>query len=201
MALVDRIKGICLKPKDEWQKIEGETSSAADLLKNYALPLAAIGAVAGFIGMSFIGISVPFIGSIRTPVASGLIRAVVQLALALVVVYVVSLIIDGLAPTFGAQKNKSQALKVAVYSSTPGWVAGVLGILPSLGILALIASCYGIYVMYLGLQQLMKAPKEKAVGYTALVIVCAVVLFFVVSLIVGAFAGAGMMATGAAGFR
>ena len=201
MAIVDRIKGICLKPKDEWQTIEGETTSAADLLKNYALPLAAIGAVAGFIGMSFIGISVPFIGSIRTPVASGLIRAAVQLAIALVVVYVLSLIIDALAPKFGAQANKSQALKVAVYSSTPGWVAGVLGILPSLGILTLIASCYGIYVMYLGLLQLMKAPKEKAVTYTVVVILCAIGLMIVTGLILAPFAGAAAVATGAAGFR
>lgn len=201
MALVDRIKGICLKPKDEWQAIEGESTSAADLIKSYALPLAAIGAVAGFIGMSFIGISVPFIGSIRTPVASGLIRAVVQLAISLVVVYVLGLIIDALAPTFGAQKNKSQALKVAVYSSTPGWVAGVLGILPSLGILGLVASCYGIYVMYLGLLQLMKAPKEKAVGYTVVVILCAVGLMIVTGLVLGIFAGAGAVATGAAGLR
>ena len=54
---MDRIKGICLKPKDEWQVIAGETSTTADLLKNYALPLAAIGAAASFIGGSFVGTS------------------------------------------------------------------------------------------------------------------------------------------------
>src|SRR5580765_8206327 len=126
MALVDRVKGICLKPQNEWQAIEGETTSAAVLLKNYALPLAAIGAVAGFVGMSFIGISVPFLGSIRTPIVSGFIGAAVHIAATLAGVYVLALIIDALAPQFGGQKNQAQALKVAVYSFTPAWVGGVL---------------------------------------------------------------------------
>src|ERR1051325_5526054 len=185
MAIVDRVKAICLKPKDEWNVIAGETTSAADLLKSYALPLAAIGAIAGFIGTSFIGISI--LGfSYRTPIVTGLIGAVVGLALSLVMVYVVALIIDALAPQFGAEKNREQALKVAVYSFTPGWGAGILRVLPSLGILAFIAMCYGIYLLHLGLQQLMKAPKEKAVTYTVVVVLCGVGLALVTGLVVGA---------------
>lgn len=185
MAIVDRIKGICLKPKDEWSVIAGETTSTADLLKSYALPLAAIGAVAGFIGMSFIGLSVPIIGTIRTPVASGLVGAAVRLALTLVGVYVLALIIDALAPKFGGEKNSAQALKVSVYSSTPGWVAGVVMILPSLGILAALASLYGLYLMYLGLPRLMKCPQEKAVVYTIVVVACAIGLAIVTSVVLG----------------
>ena len=55
--------------------------------------------------------------------------------------------------------------------------------------------------MYLGLLQLMKAPKEKAVGYTVVVILCAVGLMIVTGLVLGIFAGAGAVATGAAGLR
>src|SRR5262245_51686567 len=121
MAIVQRIKSICLKPKDEWQVIATETSSTADLLKNYALPLAAIGAVAGFIGMSFVGITIPLIGTVRTPIGSGLVGAIVRLGLSLGGVYILALIIDALAPKFGGEKNSAQALKVAVYSFTPGW--------------------------------------------------------------------------------
>jgi len=174
--------------------IAGETTSTADLLKNYALPLAAIGAVASFIGASFIGVSVPFIGTIRAPVVSGLVAAAAHLALMLVAVYLLGMIIDALAPQFGAQKNKDQALKIAVYSFTPGWVAGVLRILPSLGILSLIAMGYGIYVMHLGLQQLMKPPKEKAATYTVVVVLCGVGLMIVLGLVVGAITAPAMLA-------
>jgi hypothetical protein len=195
MAIVDRIKAICLKPKDEWQVIAGETSTAQDLLKNYALPLAAIGAVAGFIGNSFIGRS--FLGyTVRTPVVMGLVSAALGIALSLAVAYILSIIVSELAPKFGAEKNRVQALKVVVYSMTPGWVAGVLGIIPALGLLGLIAMGYGIYLLYLGLLNVMKSPPDKAGTYTVIVVLCGIGLMIVVGLVVGGIAAAGMATTG-----
>jgi len=197
MALVQRVQNICLKPKQEWEVIAGETSSTADLLKNYALPLAAIGVVAGFIGMSFIGMSIPFLGTYRVPMVTGLVGAAVGLAIQLASVFVLGLIIDALAPKFGGEKNSAQALKVAVYSFTPGWAVSVVRIVPSLGVLAGLASLYGIYVLYLGLPRLMKSPQEKAVTYTLVVVACGIGIFIVAGLISGAIVGAGAMATGA----
>jgi hypothetical protein len=171
MALVDRVKAICLKPKEEWDVIASETTSAADLIKNYALPLAAIGAVAGFIGMSFVGFSILGV-TVRTPIANGLVAAVLYLALSLVGAYLFGLIIEALAPQVGAEKDRAQALKVAIYSLTPGWVGSVVAIVPNLWPLWLIAACYGIYVLHLGLLRLMKCPPEKASTYTALAALC-----------------------------
>jgi hypothetical protein len=94
-------------------------------------------------------------------------------------VFLVALIIDALAPSFGAQKNQLQALKVAAYSFTPAWLAGIFHLVPLLGILGLLAFAYTVYLMYLGLPVLMKTTKEKAVGYTAVVFVCAFVIFAV----------------------
>jgi hypothetical protein len=195
MAIVDRIKAICLKPKEEWQVIAGEATTTQDLLKNYALPLVAIGAIAGFIGRSFIGTS--FMGiTVRTPVVSGLVSAAIGIALSLAVAYILSIIVSELAPKFGAEKNRAQALKVVVYSMTPGWVAGVLGIIPALGILGLIAMCYGIYILYLGLLNVMKSPPDKAVTYTVVVVLCGIGLGIVMALVVGGIAAAGMVTTG-----
>ena len=196
MSIVPRIKGIILTPKQEWDVIAGETSSTADLLKNYALPLAAIGAVAGFIGASIIGVSIPFLGTYRAPMMTGLVAAAVGLAIQLVSVFVLGLIVDALAPKFGGEKNSAQALKIAVYSFTPGWVAATLRILPSLGVLAGLAGLYGIYVLYLGLPRLMKCPQDKAVTYTLVVVACGIGIAIVAGLITGAVVGAGAMATG-----
>jgi hypothetical protein len=181
MAIVDRVKAICLKPKDEWQVIAGETTPPADLLKKYAMPLAAIGAVAGFIRMSVVES-----GSSRVLFTTGLIAAVVGLGLMLALVYVFGLTIDALAPQFGAEKNPSRALRVAVYSFTPGWVAAALQIIPALEIFGLVAIGYSVYVMHLGLVQLMKPAKDKAAPYTALATVCGVLLCVVWRIIVRA---------------
>ncbi len=193
MALIDRVKNICLSPSAEWPVIAEEKTPTGTLLSGYVAPLAAVGAVAGFIGGSIVGL--PFIG--RTPVATGVVVAVFTFVMAIVSCLIVSMVINVLAPTFGGQQNFSQALKLAVYSYTPGWVAGVLHIVPGLGILAILAAFYGLYLLYLGIPRLMKCPPDKAVGYTVVVVVCTIVLTMVVGTVGGVIAGAGMLTSGA----
>ncbi|HTK29794.1 MAG TPA: Yip1 family protein [Vicinamibacterales bacterium] len=196
MDIVSRAKNICLTPNTEWPVIATEPTSTGELISAYVAPLAAIGAVAGLIGGSLVGISLPFLGTYRIPLTAGLVSACFGFVMAIVGVFILAFIINALAPTFGAEQNNVQALKVAVYSYTPAWIAGVLRILPVLGILAILAALYGLYLLYLGLQRVMKCPPEKAIGYTAVVVVCAIVLAIVVSVVGGVIAGAGMYSSG-----
>jgi len=188
-GLLERVKNILLKPNAEWPVIAAETTSTAKLYTGYICPLAAIGPIASIIGMSLVGIDVGFLGTVRTPILSSVSYAVVAFILALVGVFVLGLIIDALAPTFSGQKNRCQALKVAAYSYTPAWLAGILGVIPMLSLLGVVAALYGLYLLYLGLPVLMKAPKEKAVGYTAVVVICAIVLGVVLGAISGTVIG------------
>jgi hypothetical protein len=196
MNIVDRVKNIILTPKSEWLVIASEATSVRELYLSYVLPLAAISPVARFIGICLFGFSFLFAGSFGMPIVWALSGAIAHYVLALVGVFIVGLIIDALAPTFGGEKNQLQALKVAIYASTPSWVAGVFYLLPSLGILAGLAGLYGIYVLYLGLPVLMKAPQDKAVPYTAVVIVCAIVVFVIIGVIVSMVGGFGMPSRG-----
>src|SRR5580693_2725756 len=133
MPMIDRVKAICLKPNAEWPVIEAETTSTRELMVGYVAPLAAITPIASFVGGVFIGRTLPFIGTYHVPLTTGLTLAVVTYALSLVGIFLLSLIINALAPSFGGQKNSAQALKLAVYSYTPAWVAGVLTVFTSLG--------------------------------------------------------------------
>ena len=197
MGLVDRAKNICLTPKTEWPVIAGETTSTGSLMAGYVAPLAIIGPIAGFIGGSIIGHSLPFVGTYRTPIIAGVGLAIFTYVMAFVGVFILSLIINALAPTFGGEKNSQQALKVAVYAYTPAWLAGILSIIPYLGILAILAAFYGLYLLYLGLPRLMKCPEEKSIGYTVVVVICAIVISIVISAVGAMIIGAGAMATGA----
>ena len=201
MGLVDRAKNICLTPKTEWPVIAGETTSTGSLMSGYVAPLAIIGPVAGFIGGSLIGHTLPFIGTYRTPIIAGVGLAVFTFVMAFVGVFILSLIINALAPSFGGEKNSQQALKVAVYAYTPAWLAGILSIIPFLGLLAILAALYSLYLLYLGLPKLMKCPEDKSIGYTVVVVICAIVLSVIIGLIGTMFAGAGMMAAGGMGGR
>jgi hypothetical protein len=189
MALVDRVKNILLTPRTEWEVIDAEPTTVADLYKGYIMPLAAIGPVAQAIGSTVFGHTIPFLGSYRTPIGTAIGGAIVSYVLTLVGVFVLALIIDALAPTFDGTKNQIQALKVAAYSSTASWVAGIFGLIPALGLLMILA-VYSLYLLYLGLPVLMKSPKEKALGYTVVIILAWIVMFMAIRVGAGMSVGA-----------
>ncbi|MEO5574475.1 MAG: YIP1 family protein [Gammaproteobacteria bacterium] len=187
MNLVERVKNILLQPKQEWPVIAGENITTADLYKSYIAPLAAIPALAGFIGLSLVGISLPFLGGVyRVPIGSGLTYAIINFLLTLGAVYLLALIVNALAPTFGGEKDMRQALKLIAYSSTASWLAGIFAIVPQLSILTLLG-LYSLYLLYLGLPLLMKCPVEKAVGYTIMLVISAIGIFMVVGFISSTF--------------
>jgi hypothetical protein len=190
MDLVERVKAIVVTPKSEWLKIEREPGDPAYLFANYVAILAAIPAVCGFIGTSIIGISLPIVGTVRVGIVSGIAAAIVRYLLAFALVYAVGLIIDALAPTFNAQKNPPNAMKLAVYSMTPAWLAGIFLLIPGIRVLSILG-LYGLYLLWVGLPPLMKAPEDKAIGYTAAVVICAIVIAIVFSAIVGVFSRIG----------
>jgi hypothetical protein len=186
MNLVQRVKRILLSPRTEWEVIDAEPTTLATLYTGYVMPLAAIGPISQIIGYSVFGITVPFMGTYRVPIGSAITSAVVGYILTLVGTYVLALIIDGLAPTFNGQRNQIQALKVAAYSSTASWVAGIFALIPGLRLLTILG-LYSLYLLYLGLPVLMKAPREKAMGYTAVVVLAAIVLFVIIAMVAGRF--------------
>ena len=187
MNLVDRVKNIVMTPKSEWPVIDTEPGDAGYLFTNYVAILAAIPAVCSFIGTSIFGISIGGL-TLRVPILTGLIHAIVSYILSFVIVYVVAMIVDALAPSFGGRKDMQSALKVTAYSYTPGWLVGVFLLIPALGILGILA-LYGLYLMYVGLPVLMKAPPERSMMYTVVVVVCTIVLVIVLGFIQAAIFG------------
>ena len=179
MNLVERVQAVLLKPRETWPVIESEPGDVASIYRNYLVFLAAVPAVAGFIGMSVIGVGV-FGSTWRVPIVSGLVNLVVGFALTLAMIYVLSLIADALAPSFGGQKNGLNAFKLVAYGATAGLVGGIFNLLPALSMLGLLAGLYSIYLIYLGAPVLMKVPQDKAVAYTAVLIVCGIVAGIVV---------------------
>lgn len=180
-SLADRVKNILVQPKDEWGRIDAEPATVAGIFKSYVVPLAAIGPIAGLIGMSVFGISL--LGfTYRLSFGAALSTAIASYAAALVGVYVLAMILNALAPNFGGQKNEVQAMKVAAYSCTASWVAGIFQLVPSLAWLGIIG-LYSLYLLWLGAPRLMRVPQDKAGTYTIVTIVAAIVLFFLVGLV------------------
>ena len=174
MNLVERVKAILLSPKTEWQVIEGEPGDANYLFTNYVAILAAVPAVAAFLGYSIAGLGI----------GRALILAIFLYVVYCAAWYVEALVIDGLAPTFGGQRNFPNALKVAAYSSTAGWLAGIFQLIPPISVLSILG-LYSLYLLWLGLPVLMKSPPDRATGYTAAVVVIMFVIMIIIGFIVG----------------
>jgi hypothetical protein len=179
MNLVQRVQDILLKPKITWPLIDAEPADTASLYKDYLMILALIPAVASFIGLSVIGVGA-FGVNVRTPLFSGLVSMVVGYAASLAMVFMLALIVDALAPSFGGTRSQIGALKLVAYASTAGFLGGIASLLPTLWILGAMAGLYSIYLLYTGLPVLMKCPPDKAAAYTAVVAVCSIVAWVVV---------------------
>src|SRR5450755_1209589 len=178
-----RVKNILLTPSTEWPVIAAEAATSGAIYLRYVAPLVALGVIATFIGQTLIGTSMGPLGMVRVGIFAGVAHAILMFGLSFLQIFLISWLVDVLAPTFGGQRDSLRALKVAAYSFTPGWVAAVLNVIPMLGILGILAALYGLYLLYLGLPVLMRNPREKSVGYTVVLVICAIVLSALVTML------------------
>ena len=195
MSLIERVQSILLRPKQTWPVIAAEPADVATIYSRYVVILAAIPAICAFIGYTLVGAGA-FGVTYRLPIATGLVQMVVGYLLSLAIVYVLALIVNALAPTFGGTKDMVAALKVVAYGSTAGFVGGVFSLLPMLAWLGLLASFYSIYLIYTGLPVLMRCPPEKAGAYTAVVVVCTILAMIVLGAVSSLFISRGPMGFG-----
>ena len=187
--IIERVKAILTTPRTEWPVAAAEPASVGGLYAGYIVIVAALPAIASFIKGSLIGYG-GFGITIRTPFTLGIVAMVLGYVLSLVMTYVVALIVNALAPTFGGQKNQTQALKTIAYAWTAYWIASIGTIVPWLGwLIGIAGGIYSIYLLYLGLPHTMKCPPDKADGYTAVSVVIAIVLGWIIGLVVAGVVG------------
>ncbi|MCR6721155.1 MAG: YIP1 family protein [Chitinophagaceae bacterium] len=182
MNLIDRARNILLTPKPEWEKINQEKADIPSIIFSYILPLAALAAIAAFIGYSFIGETRGIFKVKSTNL--GIYFALRFLLGAVASVFLSAFIIDTLAPTFNAEKNLDKTFQLVAYSYTASLVGGLFAILPAIAIVGLIAGIYGFYLLYLGLPVMKKAPEDKQGAYFVVSVVVIIVSHFVVFYIV-----------------
>ena len=181
MAFADRLKGILLEPRNEWPKIAAEPATVQSIYVGWVMIFAAIGPIALLL-----------IGGLT----GGVKFAIGTYIMALVITFILALVVDALAPSFGGTKDFVAALKLTAYSYTAAWLAGIFNLIGMLGaILALLAAIYAWWTFYLGAPVLKKCAPEKAVPFTIVVVLCGIALGLLFSF---ALAGLGFLPRGVA---
>jgi hypothetical protein len=177
--LQKRVVGILTDPIHEWRAIASEQDDVESIYKGYIMPLAAIPAIAMFLGLGVIG--APFYG--RFGIVMALTSAIWIYGTNLALPILGAMVVEKLAPRFRSTGTLVDGLKLVAYASTPMWVGGVLYLVLYIAPLVLIAALYAVYLLYVGLPAVMKTHPEQAVPYTVVIVIAMLVIGIVLSVI------------------
>ena len=189
-GLLGRLKGMLIAPKAEFAQIAAAGTATARIYTGFVMPLALLDALVGFIHVSIVGTTEPLTGAVRVPVTAGLLTALLVFVFGLLGIWVVAWVIDALAPFFGAEPNRRLASATAAYASTPIWLATVLVPFPTVWApVEVLAVVYHTWLLYLGLHVLMRAARDRVLGYATTVVLCTILLEIVFTMASTALSG------------
>jgi hypothetical protein len=159
------------------QKNKDVNVSVRDIMVNYVAVLAVIPFIAALIGplWYYSGFLIGYSFTL----------AILTYIFDLVGVFVTGYIIWKLAPTFGASTTQNRGVLISAWILTPAFLISILNIIPFISWITFLGILYGIYILYLGLPVLTNTPKDKVVPYVIAVLIAALVVYAVLSYIVG----------------
>ncbi|AEK58012.1 YIP1 family protein [Acidithiobacillus caldus] len=193
-SIFQRIQLMFTNPRELWAQIAGEATSINSLYLGWVVWLAAVPAVAGLLGsLWWVG---RMSGMLKPYMLMGtgilVTSAILSYVTGIALVVLLSWIIKALSPSFQCSADLVQATKTVAYAIAPIWIAGVLLIIPPLGAIAiLLAAIYAVYLLYLALPQTLQCPADKSIAFTAVIVVIALVINFILRMIVGSLVFAG----------
>lgn len=196
-GIFNRAKAVIMQPSETWAAIAKETDEPMQVFLKYAVPLAAIGPIASFIGGQVFGYGA-FGISYRPTFMGGLTSAILQYVLSLASIWLIAWVASFLSPKFNGKDDFAAAFRLSAYAMTAAWVVGLVGLIPALGILGL-AGLYSLYLFYKGANPVMNVPQDKALPYTAVTVLIGIVVNFIASMIVASMMGPAAMAGMAGG--
>ena len=192
-GMIARAKELILRPLPTWEQIQAEESTIEELYRRWVIPLAAIPPVCHAASLIAFGGYQIFGIHYHLGLVGILGRALASYGLTLAAVLVLAIVVDELALRFGGERGRTQAFKLAAYSATPGWLAGVFLLLPNLGeVASILGGLYGLYLLYLGLPILMRNHVDQTLTYFALTLLVLIglgVLMGVLTSCVGGWGG------------
>ncbi|MBS1565277.1 MAG: hypothetical protein JST39_12865, partial [Bacteroidetes bacterium] len=133
MNLVERVRNILFSPKTEWNVIAGETATVGSLLTSYVIPLSLIPVLATVIFDLTWERSSPFF------MPHIIIQAIAVFIRSIIAFVVTAYVVDLLSVNFKSERNINRSSQLVAYASTGYWVSTIVGIVPYLGWLGIIA--------------------------------------------------------------
>lgn len=175
--IVGRIKNILMEPNQEWDAIQREDLTVADVYKRYLLAAAAVPALAHLVGQIIVVYSALPLTQMPLSVSKAVFRVALFYALWLGSVHVTAFFTRQMAPAFGSTASMVNAVKLAGFAWMAVWAVGLLLAVPILRQLLVLALFYAIYILYLGLPKLLATPYDRAIPFTVVIGIVMFLLF------------------------
>ncbi|MCC7113271.1 MAG: YIP1 family protein [Burkholderiales bacterium] len=160
MPSYQRLRAILLEPRNAWARIAAEPATVQSLALGWILGLAAIGPLAMLVGYADLGLA----RSLRLAVGAWLTT--------LVVTFLLALIVDTLAPSFGGRRDYVASLKLVAYAFTAIYLAGIGHVMGQIGGAIVLAAAVVSWISFgIGAPMLRRCTPDRSVAFTLVVLV------------------------------
>jgi len=181
--VLNHVWGLFFQPKKEWKSIKGERCSIGKCYCSHVLILAAIPAIAGYIGTTQVGWSFGGFEVHKLTTQSALQIAILTYLTMLVAVFSLGKAIHWMGQTYGSKQTLPQAIALAAYTATPLWLMGFFFLYPVLWVNMLIglpALAYTVYLLYTGVPVMMSVSQERGFLFASAVLAVGLVMLVAV---------------------
>lgn len=176
MMYFGHIAGILKDPKNEWTLIEEEHYSAKTVFLTQISILAAIPAIALYIGVTQVGWSVAGQEPVRLASSSALGSAVLFYFAMWGAVAFIAACMHWMEKTYGGDVSLDECLVLTTVTATPLFLSGISFLLPILWLNVAVAGAalvYSVYLLYSGTSRVMKIDEDRAFMFASSVLTVA----------------------------
>jgi hypothetical protein len=168
--------GILKDPKNEWALIEEEHYSAKTVFLTQISILAAIPAIALYIGVTQVGWSVAGEEPVRLAASSALGSAVLFYFAMWGAVAFIAACMHWMEKTYGGEVSLDECLVLTTVTATPLFLSGISFLIPMLWLnvaVAGVALAYSVYLLYSGTSRIMKIDEDRAFMFASSILTVA----------------------------
>lgn len=186
---INHMIGMFYHPKEEWGTIHEERYSVVHIFLAQISILAAIPALSMYIGATQVGWSLTGSEYIKLSASSALPAAIASYFACWVAVGFIAYSIHWMERTYGGKVSMNECLILTTFTATPLFLSGLSALYPMLWfnvMVGLVALCYSVYLLFIGVPVIMEIPEDRAFFFSASILtvgLCTLVGMIVTSVI------------------
>ena len=185
--MIQHTFGLLTRPSAQWKTVADLPESSFRTLVLYPWFLAILPAVAWYYGTTQVGWSVGEHGEVIKLTTTSARQICILFYFTMVAcVSVIGYFIHWMSDTYGAASSITKGIVIASLTATPLFIAGAVGFYPLLWLdmlIGVVAVCWAVYLMYLGIPIVMNIPEERGFLFSSAVL--GVALVILICLMVG----------------